>query len=77
MLIMVKGGVEMSDMQYPQQVPCPQCGKLLSSAGVQRPASFPFCQQRCRVLDIGAWSDGGHRIDGDDAEGVWTEEFRM
>ncbi len=28
----------------------------------------PFCSQRCRVIDLGAWAEGTYRIDGDDVE---------
>jgi uncharacterized protein len=31
-----------------------------------RPPTFPFCSPRCRVRDLGAWSDGAYAIAGRD-----------
>jgi endogenous inhibitor of DNA gyrase (YacG/DUF329 family) len=28
---------------------------------------FPFCSERCRLLDLGKWFDGQYRIPGDRA----------
>lgn len=42
------------------RVPCPHCG-----ASVPWTAAFPwrpFCSERCRLIDLGAWFDEGHRI---------------
>jgi hypothetical protein len=30
------------------------------------PADFPFCTDRCRLVDLGKWLDGEHRIAGRD-----------
>jgi hypothetical protein len=32
---------------------CPICGKATSKAS---DADFPFCSERCRLLDLGNWS---------------------
>ena len=32
---------------------CPVCGKLSDS---ETNAEFPFCSERCRLLDLGNWS---------------------
>jgi uncharacterized protein len=37
------------NMKYP----CPICKKPTDS---QTDAEFPFCSERCRLLDLGAWS---------------------
>jgi hypothetical protein len=41
-------------------VPCPRCGK---------PASFspenpwrPFCSERCKTIDLGAWASEQYRV---------------
>ena len=34
---------------------CPMCKKAI--ANVQEPA-FPFCSDKCRLLDLGNWLDG-------------------
>ncbi len=43
-----------------RQVPCPSC---------QRPAVFgpsnrwrPFCSERCRSVDLGAWASESYRV---------------
>lgn len=41
--------------------PCPACGQEVSKAGSE---FFPFCSQRCRLLDLGKWLDGRFRIAG-------------
>jgi len=44
----------------PRRVPCPTC---------KRPALFspenpwrPFCSERCRSVDLGAWASEGYRV---------------
>jgi uncharacterized protein len=32
---------------------CPTCKKSVDS---DQDAEFPFCSERCRLLDLGAWS---------------------
>jgi len=32
---------------------CPICSKQTDS---QKDADFPFCSERCRLLDLGAWA---------------------
>ncbi len=32
---------------------CPICKKTTDS---EKEAEFPFCSERCRMLDLGAWS---------------------
>jgi len=37
---------------------CPQCRRP-----VQRDAAdFPFCSERCRIIDLGHWAAGDYRI---------------
>lgn len=43
---------------------CPACGKPVPVEPANRPASFPFCTPRCRLLDLGAWCDGKYTIAG-------------
>lgn len=36
----------------------------------------PFCSDRCRLIDLGAWADERHRIAGEAVElDIWTEEL--
>lgn len=50
----------------PDSVPtvkCPHCGKPVPWT----PASphRPFCSERCKLIDLGAWATEGHRIPGE------------
>jgi endogenous inhibitor of DNA gyrase (YacG/DUF329 family) len=44
-----------------RQVRCPRCRKL---ADWYDNPHRPFCSQRCRILDLGAWADETYRIKG-------------
>jgi endogenous inhibitor of DNA gyrase (YacG/DUF329 family) len=54
---------------------CPTCGAAAPStppaAGERSP--FPFCTDRCRLIDLGRWLDGDYRLpaldDGPSSEG--------
>lgn len=37
---------------------CPQCGKEIP----QNSASPPFCSERCKLLDLGAWASGKYAL---------------
>ena len=41
-------------------VPCPQCGKPAPFAPSNR--WRPFCSERCRSLDLGAWASESYRV---------------
>ena len=48
---------------------CPICGKVIPSASSLpdgkkqiNAAFFPFCSERCRMVDLGAWLDGNYCI---------------
>lgn len=42
---------------------CPKCNAEIPVADEK--ASFaPFCSERCRLLDLGAWLDGDYKIPG-------------
>ena len=49
----------------PRIVLCPTC----SSRVKWTPANpfRPFCSERCRMIDLGAWATEAHRIPGDPA----------
>jgi endogenous inhibitor of DNA gyrase (YacG/DUF329 family) len=40
---------------------CPECEKPVPEG--ENPHR-PFCSERCRVLDLGAWLDGTYKIPG-------------
>ena len=37
---------------------CPSCKKPVDPSA----ADFPFCSDRCRLLDLGAWASDNYRI---------------
>lgn len=37
---------------------CPTCRKIV----LRSDAEFPFCSDRCRVIDLGKWASGGYVI---------------
>jgi uncharacterized protein len=44
----------------PRRVPCPHCGQ----AAVFAPSNRwrPFCSERCRTIDLGAWASESYRV---------------
>lgn len=51
-------------------VNCPTC-----SAQVEWSDAFPerpFCSERCRLIDLGAWSDESYRIPANTSD-TWSE----
>lgn len=50
-------------------ISCRHCHKLLQYQKVKDLPYFPFCSERCKMVDLGAWLDGEHRIPGDGASG--------
>ncbi|MEZ5651060.1 MAG: DNA gyrase inhibitor YacG [Burkholderiaceae bacterium] len=48
------------------EVACPACGRrtIYRSDNPWR----PFCSQRCKTIDLGAWASEQYRIAGDDLE---------
>jgi endogenous inhibitor of DNA gyrase (YacG/DUF329 family) len=44
-------------------VPCPRCGATtVADESQPLPPHFPFCSERCRLVDLGKWFDEEHRI---------------
>ena len=41
-------------------VPCPRCGALAPYSPENR--WRPFCSERCRVIDLGAWASEAYRV---------------
>ena len=44
------------------------------AGGSRIPDEFPFCSERCRLVDLGRWLDGEYRIPGKPVSG--SEEDR-
>jgi uncharacterized protein len=47
-------------MNTPRVVPCPQCGKAVEWTPASR--WRPFCSERCKLIDLGAWATEAYRI---------------
>ncbi len=43
---------------------CPICGKTFAVAALADLPSFPFCSERCRLIDLGRWIDGVYALPG-------------
>jgi endogenous inhibitor of DNA gyrase (YacG/DUF329 family) len=50
----------------PRIVACPVCGK--STAFTSNNRWRPFCSERCRVSDLGAWATESYRIPAEEAD---------
>lgn len=45
------------------RVPCPRCGKpVRADEDRPLPEGFPFCSERCRLVDLGKWFDEEYRV---------------
>jgi uncharacterized protein len=42
-------------------MPCPICKKPLPEPADRQPY-FPFCSERCKLIDLGRWLDGKYQI---------------
>jgi len=44
-------------------VRCPNCGRPVTRSPRTPAPFFPFCSERCKLLDLGKWFRGEHRIE--------------
>lgn len=51
---------------------CPSCNKEFNPE--QHGASIPFCSQRCKLIDLGAWLSEKHRIPSDEIDVAIDDE---
>lgn len=42
----------------PKSLRCPTCRTIV----LQSDEFFPFCSDRCRLIDLGKWASGAYRI---------------
>jgi len=48
---------------------CPICKKPVDENEIGKPGStFPFCSDRCRLIDLGRWLTGKYQIPADEDE---------
>ncbi|MEE9487399.1 MAG: DNA gyrase inhibitor YacG, partial [Candidatus Brocadiales bacterium] len=45
------------------KIECRNCGKGLSYESTDELPFFPFCSERCKLIDLGKWVEGEHRIE--------------
>jgi endogenous inhibitor of DNA gyrase (YacG/DUF329 family) len=55
-------------------VKCPSCGKSLEWSGANR--WRPFCSERCKLIDLGAWISEQHSIPGEPVPEAQPERAR-
>jgi endogenous inhibitor of DNA gyrase (YacG/DUF329 family) len=51
----------------PTIVNCPTCGKPVEWRAENR--FRPFCSERCKQIDLGAWANEEYRVAGSDPDG--------
>lgn len=47
-------------MSQPLTVECPTCGAPVEWIATN--TNRPFCSDRCKLIDLGAWAAGEHKI---------------
>jgi endogenous inhibitor of DNA gyrase (YacG/DUF329 family) len=47
---------------------CPICSKNFEVDRTALPPGFPFCSDRCKLIDLGRWIDGAYSIPGPPAD---------
>ncbi|KAA8733915.1 DNA gyrase inhibitor YacG [Acinetobacter qingfengensis] len=58
--------------QPPKTFACPRCGQ---------PSTWhdnlfrPFCSERCKLVDLGAWANGDYKIPTQDSPSLNTPEY--
>ena len=61
--------------RLPRTVKCPQCGAAVTWSPESK--WRPFCSERCKTIDIGAWASERYRVETQEApEGEAPREDR-
>ena len=48
-----------------QRLTCPVCNRTVRRSGPEASTQmkfFPFCSERCKLIDLGAWLEADYRI---------------
>ena len=61
----------MSSSREIKNFPCPRCGQ---ASQWQDNAFRPFCSERCKVIDLGAWASDAYRLPTQDSSSEITPE---
>lgn len=59
------------------RVTCPVCGREVVAEGGKVRPPFPFCSERCRLVDLRRWLGEQYRLPGpgpEEAADVWEDE---
>lgn len=48
-----------------KQINCPTCGK--ANTWTTENTAKPFCSERCKLIDLGAWADEKFKVPGEPA----------
>jgi endogenous inhibitor of DNA gyrase (YacG/DUF329 family) len=55
---------------------CPICKRPVPSPDPKAKSPYPFCSERCKLIDLGRWLDGKYQIpvveEGDGESDRWT-----
>lgn len=43
---------------------CSNCHRVIQAQGPGLPAHFPFCSERCKLIDLGRWLNGSYHMPG-------------
>jgi endogenous inhibitor of DNA gyrase (YacG/DUF329 family) len=46
------------------QARCPICSKRFDVETIDDQPAFPFCSDRCKLIDLGRWLDGSYLVPG-------------
>ena len=57
------------------KVKCPTCSKEVVWS--EEAKNRPFCSDRCKLIDLGAWADGSHAIPGKTEEEMMSQQWEM
>jgi len=41
---------------------CPECKRKFSYVDLQQHPWFPFCSERCKIVDLGRWFNGEYAV---------------
>lgn len=55
---------------------CPICSRTFEIKQLAELPSFPFCSERCRLVDLGRWIDGVYVVPGTPGSAAGAREAR-
>ena len=53
---------------------CPICAKSFQAPTLAELPAYPFCSDRCRLIDLGRWIDGAYAIPAGEPPAAETNE---